>query len=161
MKRQIVGLKSVRRLSGKPSCIPIGRPRGAKAAGLRYERELARMLPDVPHGPWLEFEDANGKGYCQADFVLKLAGAVVVLECKYTWTATGHVEMDTLYKPLLGRLEGLPVLGVQVCKKLTPETPSRAAVRSTLAAAISAAWNGPAVWHWLGVGGIGNLAEVC
>jgi hypothetical protein len=119
------------------------------------------MLPDVPHGPWLEYVDSAGRGFAQPDFVIKLGGALVVLECKYTWTPEGHTQVERLYKPLLERLEGLPVVGVQVCKKLLPGMPGEIAVCGSLTAAISAAWYGRAVWHWLGVGGLGNLAEVC
>ena len=62
--RTIVGLESARALAGRPLSIPKGRPRGAKADGIRYEKLLAKALAPLgfEHGRWFEFVDANGYG---------------------------------------------------------------------------------------------------
>ena len=123
-KRQIEGLRHAARLGAKPRSIPIGRPRGAKAFGVRYEKALERelglgALPRFERGIWFEFEDRNGPGYCQVDFLSdEVAGDAVVLECKYSWTELGHLELETLYRPVVERALGVEVFGIVVCKNL-------------------------------------------
>lgn len=141
--RRIVGLKWARECE-RPKCIPKGRPRGRKAAGLRYERQLAKALPEAKHGQWFEFEDVNGRGYCQTDLLLHLGGwGIAILECKYTWTLEAQRQLDLLYRPVVERAFMLPVRCVVVCKVLVPEAPLAA---PTLGEALASG----RVWHWLG-----------
>jgi hypothetical protein len=147
--RVVQGLEAARACE-RPACIPKGKPRGAKAAGLRYERALAKALPPGwLHGQWFEFWDANGHGYCQPDFILVEPGRVLVLEAKYTWVLEAHAQLMQLYAPVLRAVFKRPVIGVVVCKRLVPG--ARAAY-TTLEEAIRWPVVGGAVLHWIGVG---------
>lgn len=153
--RVIEGLLSAR-ASDRPQGMPKSRARGAKAAGLRYERELARALPQAKHGQWWQFVDRNGPGYCQTDLLLKTELGLFVLEVKYTWTLAGHGQLSKLYRPVVEKALGQPVGLVQVCKKLLPETP-RQTIRLSLKEALALAASGaPAVLSWIG-GSLGPL----
>ena len=48
--REVVGLRWVRRLEERPGCIPKGRPRGAKARGVRFEGAVAEVFPEAEVG---------------------------------------------------------------------------------------------------------------
>lgn len=153
--RVITGLQSV----APALAPPFPRPKagtGARGAGLRYERALARALPQALAGLWLEFRDSAGPGFCQPDLILRdypLRGALytVVLECKITWTPNGHLQLEQLYTPILAKLWGRPVVGVVVSKHLTSATPL-SWVHSDLSAALDSALltGRRSVWHWLG-----------
>jgi hypothetical protein len=119
--RKVSEVRWVREV-GRPGCVPVGRPRGAKAAGVRYERALALAMPQVSHGVWLEFEDALGHGYAQVDFLWRGEGGVVVGEAKLTWRREAYVQVRKLYFPLLKWLFG-SVGGILICKNVTRETP--------------------------------------
>lgn len=148
--RRIVGLEWARQLTAKPKAIPTGRPRGAKAAGVRYERALAREL--VPGGfqagVWFEFRDRGGSGWCQPDLILVGTRSVLVLEAKYTWTRVGHEQIEFLYRPVLERVFDLPVKGVVVCRVLIPET-RECCVIGDLASALAVPAGTRSVLHWL------------
>ena len=64
MTREVRNLRQVRVLTERPECIPQGRPRGAKALGVRYENAIAASVAFAPakHGVWIEFDDAAGHG---------------------------------------------------------------------------------------------------
>lgn len=149
--RKIEGLIWARALPRRPNGIPIDRPRGAKAEGIRYEKALARALPKANHGQWFEFEDSNGRGYCQTDLIFSWKGQIVVLEAKYTWRMAGHRQIEQLYRPILAKITGKPVLGVVVCKRLRPAVAYP--VFGDLEEALRASGpQGPGpVWHWLGL----------
>lgn len=135
----------------RPAAIPIGRPRGAKAQGLRYERALAREL-DGKHGQWFEFEDANGRGWCQTDLLLGRGSMAVVLECKYTWTLEGHLALAKLYLPVVQMALQRPTCGLVVCKKLVPDVALHGVqICSSLEEALMAAPRRCVAWHWTGV----------
>jgi len=72
---------------------PKGRPKGAKAAGLRYEKALAAAIPRAEHGQWFEFTDLNGPGHCQMDLLIVGNKRVVILECKLTDVQTGRAQL--------------------------------------------------------------------
>lgn len=129
-----------------------GKGRGAKAAGLRYERALARSLPGGWHGHWYEFEDRNGRGFCQPDLVLVWKGRLVVLEAKYTWVAEAHSQIERLYRPVLEMAHGHGVGGVVVCRGLVPGMPPALPVIRDLPSALALAISSPScpVLHWLG-----------
>lgn len=110
----------------RPASIPKSRPRGAKAHGLRYERTLAKALPEAQHGQWYEFRDAAGRHFCQLDLLLRPKyHAPVVLEVKYTWVLEAHTQLARLYMPVVERALGVRPLGIVLCKNLTPETPRK------------------------------------
>jgi hypothetical protein len=144
MTREVRDLQWVRTLPERPDCIPKGRPRGAKAAGVRYEAAVAALpsFAAASHGLWLEFGDASGHGYAQADFVFTSGPVLVVAEAKLTWTPAAYAQLRRLYFPLLHRLSGLPVGGFVVCQNLTRET-ARSDVTSDLAEALRRVWRDP------------------
>ena len=129
MSRRVKGLRFARELRTRPSCIPLGRARGPKALGVRYEKAFAKMLPEAEHGHWFEYLDDEGRHFCQVDFIWQIPStlALVVLETKYTWVAEGHEQIEFLYAPVVQLARQLQVRpgGVVVCKSLTPETRGR------------------------------------
>lgn len=150
MKRVVAGLKWVREADGRPKGIPIGRPRGVKAFGVRYEKAVEAELPGWNRGHWFEFEDVNGHGWCQPDFVKIERDRVIVLELKHTWTEDGQVELNKLYLPVLRVLYNLPTFGIVVAKRLVPYM-GQTIVTGDLDEAIRLAeGHGPVVWHCLG-----------
>lgn len=149
MSRTVQGLKWAKAIE-RPKCIPVGRARGAKAQGLRYERSLAKALPCAKHGQWFEFEDRNGRGFCQVDLMLQLLSGILILEAKYTWTAEGHLQIEELYSPVVSAAWGMPVAGLVVCKKLLPGMPG-VSVAGDLDTALHYIARGQrTVLHWLG-----------
>lgn len=151
MSRAIFGLVSAVACS-RPSHIPQSRPRDKKAAGLRYERELAKALPRAKHGQWFRFTDRAGHGHCQPDLIIETEAGLAVLEAKYTWTEAGHRQIDRLYRPVLEKATGKLILGIVVCKVLTAETPTRWICRTLEAALARAGCGLPTVLHWIGSG---------
>ncbi len=150
MSRQISGLLWAKPCA-KPSCIPKSRPRGKKAAGLRYERQLAEAVRGV-HGQWFEFEDSRGHGWCQPDIFFESAGVIFVLEAKYTWTEAGFKQIERLYKPILAMSLRRPVFGLVVCKVLVPEMHGSVVCRTLPEATEAAAAGRKVVLHWIGTG---------
>lgn len=146
--RRIRGLVWARSCD-RPKNLPWVQSRGAKAAGLRYERTLARGIYRAAHGQWWEFEDKAGRGFCQTDVLVELSGGVLILEAKYTWTEEGHRQIEDLYLPVVSKALGLPCIGAVVCKILTPEVPKSSIVGS-LDEAIHLAQRSRTVLHWLG-----------
>lgn len=151
--RIIDGLKWASKCE-RPSCIPEARPgRGPKGMGIRYERALSWALPEAVHGQWFEFEDSRGLGYCQTDLLLEQGPSrVLCLECKYTWTPIGHMQLERLYRPVVEEALGREFFGVQVCKVLMPETARQARIVSRLEDVRELAGLARCVWHWLGTG---------
>lgn len=134
----------------RPNCIGHGRPRGVKRLGVVYERLLAEELGgDWKHGQWFEFEDQNGHGYCQPDFVRVVDDAAVVLEAKLTWLPEAHQQIDLLYRPVLEAVFDRQVVGVVVAKRLVAGM--NAAIAHNLPSALEAARAVPRVaLHWTG-----------
>lgn len=138
------------RVCDRPAGIPYTQARGAKAAGLRYERDLARGIIGAKHGQWFEYWDAKGLGHCQPDIIIRLPWGVLILEAKYTWTEEGHGQVERLYAPVVSKALELPAVGMVVCKVLTTGTP-RNLVHSTMTEAVASALAGRrTVLHWLG-----------
>lgn len=136
----------------RPKAIPIGRPRGAKAAGVRYEKAVARALPQAKHGQWFEYSDHNGSGWCQPDLLLDLPNGVLVLEVKYTWTAAAYVQLEGLYLPVVGKARSKPCRGMMVCRNLV-DSGQMAGVYVTgdfVRACTVAASGGRVALQWLG-----------
>lgn len=121
--RPIVGLRSVEVLEGWPSAVPQARRlRGARAAGVAYERKfgrfLAKLFPAVESGRWIRFADQKGLGLAQPDHFVPLASGVILFECKLSETPQAWSQL-AFYSELLASCFGLPVIEVQVCKHLT------------------------------------------
>jgi hypothetical protein len=155
--RKISGLKWAKASDRRPFGTPkIGR--GAKSYGIRYERAVAKALTGATHGQWFEFEDSNGLGMCQTDFLVLRAGVIGIVEVKYTWTPEAEDQIERLYKPVVSAALGLPVCGLVICKNLTREVPADTVFETFGEALGSAIWwsGGPLpVLHWLGKGPIG------
>lgn len=148
--RQVRGLIWARRAE-RPTGLPHGRARGAKAAGLRYEAGLARALPDALHGQWFQFQDERGLGWCQPDLLFEESG--LILEAKYTWVPEGHSQLESLYLPVVGRALQRRVFGLVVCRALPGKLPPGVTLVHSLAEGRSVASRGlRAVWHCLGDG---------
>jgi hypothetical protein len=146
---RIKGLKWARPCE-RPRGLPFSRARGAKRAGLAYEKKLAEGLFQAKHGQWFEYEDVEGRGFCQTDVLLQRPWGILILEAKYTWTPVGHAQLEQLYLPVVAQAWGLPTRGLVVCKIVLPETP-RGEIYSDLDSATAAACLGRRpVLHWLG-----------
>lgn len=149
MIRQICQLEWARPCQ-RPAGIPIGRPRGAKLAGIRYENSLARALPQAKHGQWFEFRDQVGSGYCQPDLLLGEDGICWILEVKYSWTIDGHRQLEGLYLPVVAKAIARPVRGLVVCRRLTEGMKGITVARSLEEAARLALDGKRVALHWLG-----------
>ena len=141
MQREITGLRWVKALTGRPGCVPVGKPRGIKAKGVRFEGACATQWPEAAHGVWWEYEDSNGHGYAQTDLLWRQGGGVIIGEAKLTWRWEAYVQLRKLYFPLLQGAFGVPVGGVVICRNVTRETP-RAEVVGNLSEALDRAREG-------------------
>lgn len=141
MSRIIYRLSWARRLDEWPEAIPRPRPRGVKALGRRYESAIALQLgSEAIRGQWWQFKDANGPGICQTDFVIFGEAWTAILESKHTWTAEGMEQLEQLYMPVVEMATNKKVLGVQVCKHLSPHCSGP--IYNTLESAVIAARTG-------------------
>lgn len=159
IERSVAGLRFATQCE-RPSCIPVGRPRGAKAQGVRYERAVADVLQGtfnsnrIVHGQWFEFHDANGKGYAQVDLLLYLQALdlYIVGECKLTYTGEAWRKMRMFYLPIVAMALQRRAVGFVVVRNLTPEVDVRrvcATFRETLNRCVN---GGEPTWHYLGKG---------
>lgn len=158
MSRQIVGLQKAEPCE-RPKTIPVGRPRGAKAAGLRYERSLAKAMPAAKHGQWFQFQDRAGDGCCQTDLLLGSDGACFVIEAKYTWTLEGHEQLERLYLPVVGMALARPCFGIVVARRLLSQMPGIVVANSLGQALIFARQGRRVCWHWIGAERSVHLSE--
>lgn len=152
MSRVVVGKVDWARPCEKPASIPKSRPRGSKADGLRYEKLVAKAIPEARHGTWFEFHDVNGYGYCQPDLIIVGLRNVLVIECKLSNYFEGFNQIERLYKPVLREAYGLPVAGAVVLKSLRSDVPGRL-VCSTMQGAFELLRSNQAcvpLVHWLG-----------
>lgn len=108
-----------------------GQPRGYTAqqkAGLAYEKRFGEFLSRTKFpadalllgGPWLHFEDRNGRGWAQPDFLLVSPRGAYIFECKLKENTKAWVQLFRLYTPLLDFILQRPLKRVQVCKHLRP-----------------------------------------
>lgn len=126
--------------------------KGPKGFGVRYERQVAKQLPGARHGIWFEFGDEKGKHNCQPDFIFSHRSNLhLVIECKYTWVAEAHTQLDKLYLPVVATVTGGRTCGLVVCKRLTTGMHGVEVV-GDLGRAIELACQGTpkVVWHYIG-----------
>lgn len=148
--RAICGLQYAA-LCLRPAHIPKSRPRGAKAAGLRYEKALAAAIPRAEHGQWVEFRDLNGPGHCQMDLLIVGAKRVVIIECKLSNVDEGRTQLRDLYFPVAEMIwPDKPPLGIVAARHLTREH-NEALVEVTLKDAILRAERDKIIptLHWM------------
>lgn len=155
----VSNLHSAKLLGERPKCIPMGRLRGTKAAGMRFQRAVgaaleAKLGHDILLGPWFEYIDCGVRRYCQPDFIiLRLLHAyLVVIEAKLTWNFEAYEQLRRLYVPVVRQFYNLPVYSMLAVRNLTRETP-KSAIFSDFDKALAA--TAPQVcptWHYLGRG---------
>lgn len=153
--RSVVGLRFAT-MCPRPSCIPVGRPRGAKAQGIRYEKLVADTLSryGTVHGQWFEFHDANGRGYAQVDYLLyiKALDQYLVGEAKLTDTPEAWAKLRAFYLPIVASALQRRTVGFVVCRHLTPASNPNF-ICDTFRATLNASLNGgQPTWHYLGKG---------
>jgi len=157
--RRINGIKWAKQLAARPGCIPENRrPTGARAQGLLYEKDLEKGLATrFERGAWWEFEDREGKGFCQTDFWAGAKEWVIILEVKLSWCEEAEDQLFGLYCPVLSKALGVPwkrLLPVVVCRNLARGLDRP--IKSTLQEALRAVrendnWiTGAPVWHHVG-----------
>lgn len=148
--REIAGLQFAE-MCLRPSHIPKSRPRGSKAAGLRYEKALASAIPRAIHGQWFRYLDLNGPGHCQPDLLIVGQKRVIVLECKLSNVAEGRAQLEGLYLPVVSKVwPEKKALGIVAARHLTRAGDEKLIV-PTLKEAILLADAGSAlpVLHWM------------
>lgn len=97
----------------------------AQKAGLRYERQTIERLAEefganlLPH-LGIAFSDNSGARVAIPDCLLRLNGALAILEIKYTHTDFAWWQLRRLYEPLLFRLTRAPIFLIEVCKSYDP-----------------------------------------
>lgn len=117
--REIAGLQFAE-MCLRPSHIPKSRPRGSKAAGLRYEKALAAAIPRAIHGQWFRYLDLKGPGHCQPDLLIVGQKRVIVLECKLSNVAEGRAQLEGLYLPIVSMVwPDKKALGLVATRHLT------------------------------------------
>jgi hypothetical protein len=156
MSHRIVRGLSFAEPCSRPSSIPEAKAkRGAKAAGLRFERALAKAIPQSTHGQWFKYLDANGSGHCQVDILLIGKTNIGLIECKLSNVEEGRAQIDELYRPILSWHFRRPVRGIVACQHLSPALAGDPHVYSDLKSALRAARDDLIpVFHWLGRGPI-------
>ena len=148
--RNVVGLQYAA-LCLRPAHIPRSRPKGAKAAGLRYEKALSAAIPRAEHGQWFEFRDLNGPGHCQSDLIIVGQKRVVVIECKLTEVDQGRAQLRVLYFPIVEMVwPDKKPLGIVAARHLSKEG-DLTLVETTLKGAIERAERQKVIptLHWM------------
>lgn len=93
-------------------------------AGFRYQRKVKKYIEQYLskwpclYEQWFGFEDLNGQGRCQTDFLFVLDDRVVILEAKLSQTERAEWQLEKLYRPVCERVYDLPTFCVQCCKIL-------------------------------------------
>ena len=67
----------------------------------KVEKALAKAKLNFSANPWFHFEDLNGIGYCQPDFLIFDATEVIILEAKLRYTPAAEEELRYLYSPII------------------------------------------------------------
>lgn len=154
-----------RRISGllwarpcpRPRTIPKTRATGTRAAGLAYERRLAKAIcaehPLAFSSQWYEYEDAAGPGFCQPDIVIPGKDFVTVIEVKLSAQESAWLQARALYKPILEMVYRKPCICIVATKFLRRERAGDI-VAASLADAVASAHvlNIQPLWHWIGRG---------
>ena len=148
--RAVVGLVYAARCL-RPAHIPKSRPKGSKAAGLRYEKALSAAIPLAEHGQWFEFKDLNGPGHCQMDLIIEGQKRIVVIECKLTDVDQGMRQLHELYFPIVEKVwPDKKPLGIVAARHLS-KCPDTKLVETSLKGAILRAETQKIipVLHWM------------
>jgi hypothetical protein len=95
----------------------ISRPRGAKAAGLRFEKKAKEFLREkynerILLGPWFYVLDGVRRRYCQPDALVfdreptQRSEVVTIVEIKIAWSALAYWQLRHLYEPVIRAMYG-------------------------------------------------------
>jgi len=82
-----------------------------------------RLGVPMEYHRWIEFRDANGRGYCEPELFLPLRDVVVLFEMKLSGGPMAKLQLEGLYKPLLEHIYQKPVRCLLVCKWVRADTP--------------------------------------
>lgn len=103
------------------------RPRGAKRAGVVYQRRVEAWdglasANSVECSPWFCFlDDSGGRHYCQPDLLVRVGDKLLVCEIKIRWTSDAWWQLRKLYLPVLTRaLAGSVLVPVCICRSYDP-----------------------------------------
>jgi hypothetical protein len=130
----------------QPAWVRRSRPTGAKAAGLRFERALARALPRAVHGQWFHYLGQDGPAWCQTDLLLIGAKTVVVIEAKLGDYAGAQMQLGGLYLPVLAAAYPTKAIKGLIVLKHLSQVPEGTIVYETIAAALAGDVEGPVHW---------------
>lgn len=133
-KRVLSNLQEVELLEKAPGFLRRGRRSASQSAGLHYERKVAEYFAayfseaGAIHGPWLNFKDDTGKGWCQPDLFLLPPHRPDVLwvgECKLKASKHAEERLTNMYIPCASILyPDHTIVGVQFCRHLHNRTKS-------------------------------------
>jgi len=127
-RTRIAGLREARLLDVRPPFIPQRNVRGSRRAGLVYEAQVAKALTArlgsdrVIHGPWIEYEDNRGRGWCQPDLIVLPSDddPLIIGECKLTATQAAERKLRWIYLPCVEMIwPGHEYRLVQICRSLS------------------------------------------
>ncbi len=153
--RKVLDLKCAA-FTTNPPFSPPRRARGAKLKGLRYERRVGKWLhtqfpadTKIVHGPWIEFEDSNGVGFAQPDYLVYAESALWIIEAKLTHVPEALLQLQGLYSPLCGDIcPDSPQVLVEVTRNLGVNV---GALRGLLIEELDLARPGTiSIKHWIG-----------
>jgi len=89
----------------------VKRRKGSRAAGQRLERNVVAELQylgigAVLSGQWIEYHDANGRGWAQPDAIVLANDGVsgIVFECKLKRTLDADIQLRDVYLPLVAHI---------------------------------------------------------
>lgn len=103
--------------------------RGARAAGLNYERKVERYIEswrgerEVVKGLPFRFCDRDGWRFCIPDFLLMDFSRKLccIVEVKLRHSGTAGLELERLYVPVLAKaLKGWKIQALEICKWYVP-----------------------------------------
>lgn len=152
MRLKTRGLKWARLLEGKPPFITEHAPPSDQyqAEGLHFESLVVQYLEgrfeNTKHGPWFQFRDAKGMGWCQPDILVITDSYILVIECKRTYTEEGITKLLHLYRPVIRKaLKNEDIRLLLICHNLLPSAQN---VVSSLKEGIEYGKETPAVWRF-------------
>ena len=93
----------------------------AQRTGMRYEREIQRILGDdcqlYYSGPWFLY---NGGKYCQPDGLMidLMQGLIVIVEIKYKHCVKAWRQLNGLYRPVVRKVfnKNWDIKLLEICK---------------------------------------------
>ena len=151
-----MGHKVPKKVSFAAPCLPPpwlkkNRARGQKAAGLRFERAVAKAVPGATHGQWFQYLAEDGPGWCQPDLLLVGKKTVVVIEVKLTNYVEAKEQLMELYLPILSAAYPSHSIHSVIILRHVSSLAQGVKIYEKISEALEAREKYPVV-HWLGVG---------